>query len=290
MFLDMNSVIYNYADDNTLSYISNDINDIKAKLQHDCTKSMDWFQANNMKANADKYLLMFLSRQNSFVDTHLMFEDNKIQAMQSINILGVEVDNKLNFRTHIDNICKQAGKQINALKRIKCYMDRECKMILYNSFVSSNFNYCPIVWMFTGKLNIDNLEKSNKRAIRFVTNDNESTYESLCLREGLLYIQKRCIKAIAIQMYKIKSNTAPNYLIELFSEREMHYNVRNQNLFNLPSFNTMTYGKKSFTYYGAKLWNALPNEIKDSVSLSSFKNSLNQWLKCVENITQIDFL
>ena len=163
-------------------------------------------------------------------------------------------------------------------------------MIIYNSYISSNFNYCPIVWMFTGKLNFDKLEKSNKRAIRFISNDAESSYEQLCTEEKLLNIHKRCIKSVAIQMFKIKNQTAPDYLAEMFNVRETHYDIRNNNQFTLPSFNTITYGKKSFTYYGAKLWNNLPNEIKESSSLGILKKALTSWLENIESVSPIDFL
>ena len=57
LFLKLNAKTYNYADDNTLSYAGSCINDIKAKLEEDCLKSMEWFKDNNMKANADKFKL-----------------------------------------------------------------------------------------------------------------------------------------------------------------------------------------------------------------------------------------
>ena len=289
LFLKLNTKTYNYADDNTLSYTGSCINDIKAKLEEDCLKSMEWFEDNNMRANADKFQLMFISRTNSYNDLYLQVKDDLIHSTKSINILGLEIDYKLNFSTHIDTICTQAGKQTNALKRIKCHLDKECKMIIYNSYISSNFNYCPIVWMYTGKLNFDKLEKSNKRAIRFISNDTESSYEQLCTEEKLLNIHKRCIKSVAIQMFKIKNQTAPDYLAEMFNVRETHYDIRNNNQFTLPSFNTITYGKKSFTYYGAKLWNNLPNEIKESSSLSILKKALTSWLENIESVSLVDF-
>jgi len=190
LYWNMNAKVYNYADDNTLCYVSSDITEIKEKLERDCLKSMEWFKMNNMKANADKFQLMFLNRQNTYNDIYLQVEDSHIKSTTSINILGVEVDNKLNFTSHIDSICKQAGKQTNALKRIKYYLNKDCKMLLYNSYISSNFNYCPLIWMFTGKINIDKLKKTNKRALRFVTNDKESTYEEITRQERQIKTRK----------------------------------------------------------------------------------------------------
>ena len=90
-------------------------------------------------------------------------------------------------------------------------------------------------------------------------------------------------------MYKIKNCMAPDYLAELFNVRESNYIIRNSDQFTLPKFNTMTFGRKSFTYYGAKLWNNLPNEIKESSSLSSFKTALLPWLENIESLYLVDF-
>ena len=90
-------------------------------------------------------------------------------------------------------------------------------------------------------------------------------------------------------MYKIKHQTAPDYLVELFNEREINYSIRNHDKFTLPNFDTITFGRKSFKYYGAKLWNNLPIEIKDSVSLSNFKTAITTWLENLENLNSIDF-
>ena len=153
LFSKMNSKVYNYADDNTLSYTSSDVQDIMTHLKLDCLQAVEWFNLNNMKANPDKFQLMFLNEEENPENLVLNINNNIVKATTSINILGLDVDNRLNFNCCIDNTCNQTSKQINALKRIKHYMDRKCKTMLYNSYVSSNFNYCPLVWMFSGKTN-----------------------------------------------------------------------------------------------------------------------------------------
>jgi hypothetical protein len=166
-------------------------------------------------------------------------------------------------------------------------------MLVHNSFISCNFNYCPVVWMFSSKTNLDKLEKAHKRALRFVTNDHSATYLELCKKEKQLNIQMRCIKSVAIQMYKVRKKTAPEYIREIFDTRENPYNLRDNDSFDLPQFNTITYGRKSFKYYGAKLWTNIPTEIKQSVSLSTFKRKIEIWLLNLlenENNLTIEFL
>ena len=107
-------------------------------------------------------------------------------------------------KIEIDSLCSKAGKQVNALKRMKYLLDKQCKCVIYNSFISSNFNYSPVTWMFSNKSNFEKLNKTNKRALTFVVGNDAMQYDDLCEQEKQLNIEKRCIKAAAIQMYKIK--------------------------------------------------------------------------------------
>ena len=242
-----------------------------------------------MKANADKFQLMFLNCQNSNTDNVLHLNSCTIKATSSITILGIEFDDKLNFESHINEICNKTSKQINALKRMKHLTDRECKKIIYNSYISSNFNYCPIIWMFTGKINFGKLEKTNKRALRYVLNDNVAEYEVMCEELKVLNINKQCIKTVATHMYKIKNQMVPSYVQELFYRRESKYSIRDNDRFNIPRFKTITYGKKSFTYFGAKLWANIPKEIKEKPSIKCFNAALTSWLLNIENVSLIEF-
>ncbi len=44
-----------------------------------------------------------------------------------------------------------------------------------------------------------------------------------------------------------------------------------------PRFNSVTYGRDSFSYQGAKEWNILDNFIKDAASLNDFKMLIKAW-------------
>ena len=159
LFFKFNSKIYNYADDNTLCCADSDLDTLKDKLRADCVHAMKWFEKNSMKANANKFQLMFLSRNKDVGYENKLTVDNiDITSSDSIHILGVELDKNLKFNRHTDEICSQAGKQINALKRIKHYLDKDSKMTIYNSYINSNFNHCSVVWMLTNKTNVEKLE------------------------------------------------------------------------------------------------------------------------------------
>ena len=95
------------------------------------------------------------------------------------------------------------------------------------------------------------LEATNKQALRLVLNKEDISYKDLCKKADVTNICLRCIKAIAILMYKIKTKKkekTPNYIHDLFSVRQSQYNIRDADLFNILCYNTVAYGKKS-SYY-----------------------------------------
>ena len=62
------------------------------------------------------------------------------------------MDEKLNFEEHISGvILKEANKKLCALTRISKFMTQEKLKILLRSFIESQFNYCPLVWMFRSR-------------------------------------------------------------------------------------------------------------------------------------------
>ena len=112
-------------------------------------------------------------------DLQIEVNDDVITATSTMKILGIHIDSKLNFNGHIAFLCTKAGWQLNVLHRMRGSLDYVSRMAIYNSFIISNFNYCPVVWMFTSKSSLNKRENIQKRALRFVCNDFISNYSEL---------------------------------------------------------------------------------------------------------------
>ena len=80
-------------------------------------------------------------------------------------ISNLKIDCK-NAIEHVSACCSKAAKQLNALSRISRHISLKSKSIIYNSFIASNFNYCPLVWHFCGATNSNKLEKLRERSLR----------------------------------------------------------------------------------------------------------------------------
>ena len=111
---------------------------------------IDWFK-NNM-------MLGILGFENC---KSLLLDGTEIKCEDSVKLLGVTFDYMLNFDKHSSNICKKAARQINVLLRLSKYLSTETKILIYKSFINSNFNYCPLVWHFCSKNCSDKMEKKN---------------------------------------------------------------------------------------------------------------------------------
>ena len=81
----------------------------------------------------------------NYESVKLEIESAKIETKKTVKLLGITIDNKLNFEEHIFELCKKASMQLNAISRLQRFMGKEQKEALINSFIFSNFNYYPLV-------------------------------------------------------------------------------------------------------------------------------------------------
>ena len=86
-------------------------------------------------------------------------------------MLGITIDNKLKFEGHISQLCKKPSMKLNAISLLQIIMGKERKEALINSFIFSNFNYCPLVWYFCSCKSSQKIEKIQLRCLRIIYND-----------------------------------------------------------------------------------------------------------------------
>jgi hypothetical protein len=128
------------------------------------------------------------------------------------------------------------------------------KLTIYYSFILSNFNYCPLVWHFCGESNTKKLEKIQERALRFIYNNSDSSYENLLEQSQLPSLRLRRLRSMAIEVFKIINKQTPVYLHDLVTIKKSSYSFGYNNTVNIPRVKTTSYGLHSLRYGAAKLW------------------------------------
>ena len=152
------------------------------------------------------------------------------------------------------------------------FLNFEEKKTLINSYFYSNFNYCPLVWMFSSAKSLNKVESLQKRALRFLYED-VSSYEELLQKAGKKTIKVKRLRSISIEIYKSINNINPMYINEIFKLRKTSRAVRSNYKLNVdvPTITQVSFGDKSLRYYGPKIWNWLPFHIKSFDNLQAFK-------------------
>ena len=103
----------------------------------------EWFRHNGFKVNPGKFHFLL----SPFVYRPTKIMGFTIKASKKEVILGMRIDSNLTFKEHITSICSKANQKLYALTRISKYMSLQKRRILIKSFITSQFNYCPMVWM-----------------------------------------------------------------------------------------------------------------------------------------------
>ena len=123
----------NYADDNNLYSTGNNFESAKLNLQTDVRALTNWFFENYMMLNSEKCHYMYIGKNcvdDTFLQNGKMFKNSKEET-----ILGVIIDNKLPFDSHINRICKKAGQELSALSRILAFIDLNKVQIFFQSMI-----------------------------------------------------------------------------------------------------------------------------------------------------------
>ena len=269
--------LYNYADDNTLSFAHPNYDVLISTLEKESDVLINWFKINCMQANPDKFQAVAIGKKTFSQKPVFKIESANISCDEVVKLLGIDIDYKLNFDIHIKNLCRKASQQLNVLKRISGFLSKLNKLTIFHTFVLSNFNFCPLAWHFCSKTNTQKLEKIQERALRFIYEDYESSYDQLLIIAKVPSLHVRRMRTMAVETFKILYKLAPPCLNDLVNFKNNKYSFRYSNIVDIPRVKSTMYGKNSFKFAAAVLWNDLPEHIRVVSNFNQFKNLILSW-------------
>ncbi|XP_044182055.1 uncharacterized protein LOC122962870 [Acropora millepora] len=274
---------YNVTDDTQIFSSSYDANELVVKLNSDLARVRNWLIENKLQMHPSKSKLMFIGSSYNLkiknTEQPVVVNNTPVSRTDTHKCLGVQIDEKLSWDSHIDMICRKTSAGIGAMRRIKPFAPVDTLEKVYKSLVQLYFEYCSPLWDNCGKLLKDKLQRFQSRAARVLTGANYDI-RSADIIQTLSWdtLDARRLRAKSTLMYKIlNDDTAPN-LRNSFVRRNVDqtdYHLRNSATdLTLPK-PKREFLKRSFKYSGAMLWNQLPNEAKLAESIYSF----NEYIK-----------
>ena len=268
------SNITNYADDTTPYAIDTKVDDLINTLESNTSILIKWFHDNYLKMNIDKCHLLITNHDD---DVSAVIENEIIVGKKSVKLLGITIDNKLNFRDHVSNLCKKASLKLHALARISSSMSPTKLRLVMKAFIESQFSYCPLIWMFHSRELNNRINRLHERALRLVYKDSILTFEELLQKDNSFTIHHRNLQKLATEMYKTINNLSPVLMKSIFPDNTNPYDLRNKNPFKTSNVHTVFNGTETISYRGPKTWALVPREIKTSQSLLEFKMKIKNW-------------
>ena len=144
---------------------------------------MQWLKDNEMVANPSKFQLMFLSKYKN-IEKKMSLDGKTIKSSDKFELRGITLDKNINFKRHTQNICRKANNKTKALLLIRKFLNLEQALVLTEAYISSNFRYSPLIWMFCGKISGSLIVKTHYRTLRATYDTQIGSYEELIHLSG----------------------------------------------------------------------------------------------------------
>ena len=282
LFLPLDTSLCNYADDNTLYACDISLNNLIDKLESSASLVLNWFKYNYMKPNDSKCHLLVSGNKEEVIVAKI--GEAIIIESHEVKLLGTKIDRELNFNSHMTTVCKKAGKKINALARLCKILPLQKRRILMNAFFMSQFSFCPLLFMFCDRTVNYKINSLHYRALRIVYMDDVSNFDELLKRDKSVKVHHKNIQFLATEMFKVKLGFAPQFMNDIFKKRNisddtMLSKLRNPSEFyNFENPRSVRYGTETLRSLGPKIWNIVPDNIKDSGNLKIFKIKIKSWI------------
>lgn len=262
-YLPLMSRLLLFADDTTVYLFGKRLEDLISNIEDDLILIYDWLSNNRLLINIPKTQAMYLSSKKNNIDLSLHtihLGNEKIRFVNESKLLGVIIDNKLKFSSHISNLCSKINKKTFLLSKSLYLFTDNFKHIIFKLFIQTYFDYCStlIIYLSTKKDNVK-LEKTFYRAVNSILQVNllNSTDEerfSALGRFNLLPLSYRKIYYFSNFLYKLLSLTNSKLYIKLIKLKKDN-TINTRNVFSQPNFYTYFY-KYSFTKVSIEFLNS----------------------------------
>ena len=191
--------------------------------------------------------------------------------------LGVILNPSADMEDHIKKICQTCSFHLTNISKIRTYLDRESTEAIIPAFVTTNLDYCDAIPYGLPEVLLNRLQLVQNRAACIVTFTKK--YEHITPSLIDLYwlpVEYRIIYKILLVVYKAINGLSPSYISNLLRFCSSSYSLCScsNKLLQVPRSKLKSYGDRSFSIAGPKLWNSVPTSLRNADSLDSFKKHL----------------
>ena len=273
-----NCKIMSYADDTQLIVTGNTKIQVKTKLEELIKQAQIWYTKNSLMNNASKTEVLIIGNERKGdPHMHIVVEDGDktkhLKPKQSIKILGVQIDEQLNWNNQIQAVRKKATNSIRNLHRINQLIPLKHRVLLYNSLVATHYNYADTVWSGCGVTNEKKLQTTQNFAARSILGWKKRSSATEALKElKFLPLKYKRKTHEAVYVHKALNGKLPDVIANKYHNQMSKQNLRSasQLTLNIPTHKTQKY-QQGPLYRTLKSWNDTSVESRVSTDSNTFK-------------------
>lgn len=271
-----------FADDTAVFYRGTDCNVILNQIKTDLELLRDFFGENVLSLNLakTKYMLIHSPRRSIPAHQPIIICGHNLDEVDEHEFLGLTLDCTMSWGSHIKKLKTKVSSICGILRKISSFMPQTCLKQIYFALVHSKLQYLTAVWGSASKANLRELQVLQNRCLKIVLRK-PFLYPTVNLysnvNDSLLPITALHEYQVLVQMQKIIKGTTTHHNTILRRNQQSRAS-RQANHISLFRPNT-EFGKKKFTYFGSKLYNALPENCKNAQNLQHYKSFVRKALK-----------
>ena len=205
---------------------------------------------------------------------NLYLHSQAIEQVTEHKVLGLIIDNKLNWTSHIRFLCKRLSQNIFLLSRLRHYVDTNALRMFFFAHCVSHINYASTIWCNAAEAHIKQLNSLHRRAVKLLFFPPREyimeTFEQL----NILPLHLQFHYNVGVYMYKICTGGMPSYLSHFFQKATDRYDS-SKYIVPLPRIDLY---KSSLSFWGSMVWNSLPEACRSANSIYVFKKLIRHHL------------
>ena len=262
-----------YADDTALYSSAPSHIDLLLTLRTEISVVAKWLKANKLTLNVAKTRLVVFGSRVKLQNTpklNLSINNKPIEQVTGFKYLGLFLDDKLTFNSHVDYIHSKAVKKLGIIRKARNFLDRSPSIILYKSLVLPHLDYCDIVYCNMSNANLQKLQVLQNGACRtLLLADQWAPIVEMHNELKMLTLSQRRELHLSVDCYKHVSNKESS-LHNLFKAKNTR-NTRSGEQMVIPNLKT-SFGRNAYSYRGPNHWHGIPSHIKGSKSVNVFQS------------------
>ena len=273
-----------FADDAVLILNHESMKQLEKKFNNEVKKLHHWFIANKLTLNMKKTKFMLFSKQQKKKAQSKKFKVNInnycIKQVTEMKYLGVILDNKLNWHSHIQFVCSKLAKAAGIIYKVRKKAPQNVLMLLYHSLVGTYLRYGIASWGSAKTTALSKLQSLQNKVVRYITHSSKFTnvsneYKNL----GILRLDEMYFSEVGKFIYRHSKADLPLSFDEYYSHINHSYGTRARlnSEFALPRPRTEL-GRQSIKYAGVKIWREIPHDIKDSSNAHVFSDKIKSYI------------